>query len=69
MSQHVTERTSTEGEGKLVQVGLKMDCGQAMIDVQNKRFGVADHNMQPIEHTAVGVIVFVLVSIVPKAET
>ena len=66
LSQHAGERTSAEAEEKLVQVGLEMGCGQAVIDAQNKRFGVAEYDMQPMEHTTVGVIVPVLVGIVPQ---
>ena len=42
-----------------------MVCWQTVIGSQNKRFGIADHNMQPMEHTAVWVVVLMLVGVVP----
>ena len=36
---------AAEAEGKLVQIGLEVFFGQAMIGAQDKRFGVADHDV------------------------
>ena len=36
---------AAEAEGKLVQIGLELFFGQAMIGAQDKRFGVADHDV------------------------
>ena len=58
--------TATKAEGKLIQVGLKMILGQAVVGSQNKCLGIADHNMQPVEHTAVWVIGFMLVDVILK---
>ena len=43
-----------------------MILGQAVVGSQNKCLGIADHNMQPVEHTAVWVIGFMLVDVILK---
>lgn len=42
---------AAETEGILVQIGLEVFFGQAMIGTQDKRFGIADHDVQPMEKT------------------
>lgn len=66
LSQQAAKRATAEAEGKLVQIGLEMVCWQTVIGSQNKRFGIADHNMQPMEHTAVWVVVLMLVGVVSQ---
>jgi len=44
-----------------------MVCWQTVIGSQNKRFGIADHNMQPMEHTAVWVVFLMLVGVVSQS--
>ena len=57
---------ATEAERKLIQVGLKMILGQTMVGSQNKRLGIADHNVQPVEHTAVRDIGLMFVDVIFK---
>ena len=66
LSQQAAKSAAAEAEHKLIQAGLEMVFGQAVVGSQNKRFGVADHNMQPVEHTAVGVIGLMFVGVVLK---
>ena len=54
---------AAEAEGKLVQIGLEVFLGQAMIGTQDKRFGVADHDVQPMEQAGIGVIGFVFMEV------
>ncbi len=37
--------------------------GQAMVSTQDKRLGVADHDVQPMEQTRIGIVEFVLMGI------
>ena len=43
--------TAAEAERVLIQIGLKVFLGQAMIGAQNKYLGVADDYVQPEEQT------------------
>ena len=54
---------AAEAEGKLVQIGLEVFLGQAMIGAQDKRFGVADHDVQPMEQAGIGVVGFVFMRV------
>lgn len=63
VQQGLTEVAAAETEGILVQIGLKILLGQAMIGAQNKRLGVADHDVQPVEQTGIKVVGFVLMGI------
>lgn len=66
LSQQAAKSAAAEAERKLVQVGLKMVLGQAVVGSQNERLGIADHNMQPVEHTAVGIIGLMFVGVILK---
>lgn len=66
LSQQSAKSAAAEAERKLIQVGLKMILGKAVVGSQNERLGIADHNMQPVEHTAVGIIVLILVGVILK---
>lgn len=54
---------AAEAEGKLVQIGLEVFLGQTMIGAQDKRFGVADHDVQPMEQAGIGVEGFVFMRV------
>lgn len=43
-----------------------MILGQAMVGSQNKRLGIADHNMQPVEHTAIRGVGLAFVDVILK---
>ena len=43
-----------ETEGILVQIGLEVLLGQAMIGTQDKRLSVVDHDVQPMEKAKIG---------------
>ena len=66
LSQQTAKSAAAEAERKLIQVGLKMILGKAVVGSQNKRLGITDHNMQPVEHTAVGIIGLILVAVILK---
>ena len=66
VSQQTTKSAVAEAERKFVQVGLKMILGKAVVGSQNECLGIADHNMQPVEHTTVGVIGLMLVGVILK---
>lgn len=51
-----TEVSAAETEGILVQIGLKVFLGQAMIGTQNKHFSVTDDNVQPVEQAGTGIV-------------
>ena len=66
VGQQGAKSAATEAERKLIQVGLKMILGQAMVGSQNKRLSIADHNMQPVEHTAIRVIGLMFMGVILK---
>ena len=43
------EEATAEAETVLVQIGLKAFLGQTVISSQDKGFGVADDDVQPVE--------------------
>ena len=49
------ERAATKTKAELVQIGLQVIFWQAMIGTQNECFGVADHDVQPVQQTRVGI--------------
>ena len=55
--------TAAEAEAIFVKVGLEVLLGQAMISTQDERLGVANHDMQPMEQTRVGIVGLVLMGI------
>ena len=55
--------TAAEAEAILVKAGLEVLLGQAMVSTQDKRLGVADHDVQPMEQTRIGIVEFVLMGI------
>ena len=59
----VPERAAAKTKSKLVQIGLKIVLGQTVISAKDEGLRVADHDMQPAKHTAVGNIVLILVSV------
>ncbi len=58
-----TKIAAAETEGMLVQIGLKVFLGQAMIGAQNKFLCVADYDVQPVEQTRIGIVRLVLVGV------
>ena len=42
---------------------MEVLLGQAMISAQDERLGVADHDMQPMEQTQIGIVGLVLMGI------
>ena len=44
---------AAETERVFIQIGLEIFLGQAMIGAQNKRLGVADHDVQPMEEAGI----------------
>lgn len=67
-SQQAAERAPAESEGKLIQVRLEMVCWQTVTGAWNKCFGIADHDMQPSEHTVAKVVVLVLMGVVFQSQ-
>ena len=45
LQQSTAKVTAVETEGILIQIGLEIFLGQAMVGAQNKRLGVADHDV------------------------
>ena len=66
LRQQAAKSAAAEAERKLIQVGLKMVLGKAVVGSQKERLGIAHNNMQPVEHTAVGVIGLMLVGVILK---
>lgn len=66
LGQQAAKSAAAEADRKLTQVGPKMFLGKAVVGFQNECLGIADHNMQPVEHTAVGVIGLILVGVILK---
>lgn len=67
LRQQTVKSAAAKAEYKLIQVGLKMVLGNAMVGSHNKHLGIADHNMQPVEYTAVGGIGLILAGIISSA--
>ena len=57
------EGAAVKAEAELIQVGLEIGFGQAVIGSQNERLGVADNDMQPVQQTGVGIVRFVLMGV------
>ena len=52
---------ATETEAVFIQIRLQVGLGQTMIGTQDKRFRIADDNVQPMEQPGVGIVNFMLV--------
>ena len=50
-----TKGAAAKTEAELVQIGLQVIFWQTMIGTQNESFGVADHDVQPVQQTRVGI--------------
>lgn len=57
---------AAEAEGILIQIGLEIFPGQAMIGAQDKRLSVADHYVQPMEKAGIVGFVFMGVPLRPE---
>ena len=51
LNQRPAKTAAAEPESILIQIGLKIFLGQAMIGAQNKCLGVTDDDVQPVEET------------------
>lgn len=58
------EGTAVKAESELIQVGLQIFFGTAMISAQDKRLGIADNNVQPMKHTRIGGIYLMLMLVI-----
>ena len=64
LQQGATKVVAAETEGILIQIGLEIFLGQAMIGAQNKRLGVADHDVQPMEKAGIRIVGLVFMGVV-----
>lgn len=55
---------AAETEAVLIKIGLKVFLGQTMICAQDKRLGVADYDVQPMEQTRVRIVGLMLMGVV-----
>lgn len=58
-----TGKAAAKAEAVLIQVRLQAFLGQTVISSQDERFGIADHDVQPVEQTGVGIIRLVFVDV------
>ena len=58
-----TEGAAAKTEAELVQIGLQVIFWQTMIGTQNESFGVAEHDVQPVQQTGVGIERLVLMGV------
>ena len=55
---------AVEDKGIFTQAGLKVFLGQIMISAQNRCFGVADDDVQPVKKAGIRIVESVLVGAV-----
>ena len=58
-----TEMAAAKAETIHVQIGLKIFFGQTVISSQDKGFGVAGDDVQPVEQAGIGIVRLVLMGV------
>ena len=57
------EEVAAKTEAVLVQIRLQVFLGQTVISPQDERFGIANHDVQPVEQTGVGIVRLVFMGV------
>ena len=58
-----SEEAAAKTEAVLVQIRLQVFLGQTVISPQDERFGIANHDVQPVEQTGVGIVRLVFMGV------